>query len=191
MHEQSPLIELPAELRNNIYRKALLRDGEISVSSKESPDEPALLATCRQIRSEVLPIYYGENNFVAVIRVLQGPRLSAIDVNERLTALTDERSKLIKRLRVCLEPKDEILQRNLSASSAELWLDIARKEGWDLWCNIARSHQQGWAAVGLELSAIRFSAPDAAATNGYELSQLYKEAAEHVLRDSGSAKYSR
>jgi hypothetical protein len=57
----SPLLELPPELRNEIYHLVLRRSRRIVIS--DSIPEAALLLTCKQIRSEVRPIFYAINRF--------------------------------------------------------------------------------------------------------------------------------
>lgn len=67
--DRSPLLRLPAELRNDIYRFALVASGDIIIKAGLTPPpEPGLLATCRKIRSEALSIYYEENRFSFGIR---------------------------------------------------------------------------------------------------------------------------
>ena len=61
----SPLLSLPAELRNTIYRYALLEPDEIEVERQQHM-QPALLRICRQVRSEASPMFYNENKFKAV-----------------------------------------------------------------------------------------------------------------------------
>jgi hypothetical protein len=62
----SPLLELPGELRNRIYRLCLVsEDAEpIAVISTSFP-EPPLLSTCKEIREEASAIFYGESQFRA------------------------------------------------------------------------------------------------------------------------------
>ncbi|KAK4614235.1 hypothetical protein CLAFUW4_08767 [Fulvia fulva] len=56
------LLELPAELRNTIYRYTLCAEEEIAITSDSNNcHQPALLRTCRQVRQEAAPIYYHEN----------------------------------------------------------------------------------------------------------------------------------
>jgi len=61
---KSPLFSLPAELRSEIYRYAVLVDPDqhIDITSGTFP-EPALLRTCRLIRHEARSIYVDENAF--------------------------------------------------------------------------------------------------------------------------------
>ncbi|KAK3714223.1 hypothetical protein LTR37_008025 [Vermiconidia calcicola] len=58
----SPLFSLPAELRNIIYKEVLHRHNGIYVKTN-GITEPALLLTCKAIRSKTLPLYYTINNF--------------------------------------------------------------------------------------------------------------------------------
>ncbi|KAF2173897.1 hypothetical protein M409DRAFT_48809 [Zasmidium cellare ATCC 36951] len=57
---------LPAELRNEIYRLALVKPNYLrTVVCGSTYKTPALLQVCRQIRNEAAGVYYGENKFVA------------------------------------------------------------------------------------------------------------------------------
>ncbi|KAK5006688.1 hypothetical protein LTR39_005595, partial [Cryomyces antarcticus] len=59
-----PFLKLPGELRNQIYRFALVHHRVISVISKwEELAQPPLTRVCRQIRNESLPVFYGGNRF--------------------------------------------------------------------------------------------------------------------------------
>ena len=60
------LLKLPAELRNCIYRLALVQEGDI-VYNKDGYARPAVLNTCKKIRSEALKIFYYENTFISTI----------------------------------------------------------------------------------------------------------------------------
>ncbi|KAK3648928.1 hypothetical protein LTR56_003788 [Elasticomyces elasticus] len=71
-NEIPEFLRLPAELRNIIYELALLRDKHYTAGrtaschecrNLEPVDNPALLATCRQIRDEALPMFYDTNSF--------------------------------------------------------------------------------------------------------------------------------
>ncbi|KAK3063925.1 hypothetical protein LTS18_011639 [Coniosporium uncinatum] len=57
------LFDLPAELRNHIYRYALTESHELVISDSAPPQQPALTRTCRQIRTEALGIFYLNNGF--------------------------------------------------------------------------------------------------------------------------------
>lgn len=57
--------ELPAELRNEIYRYALVSTDRIHITTTmiQPPPEPGILYANRQARQEALAIYYHENHF--------------------------------------------------------------------------------------------------------------------------------
>ncbi|PPJ56192.1 hypothetical protein CBER1_10342 [Cercospora berteroae] len=57
--------ELPAELRNEIYRYALVQTDRIHITTNmaQPPPEPGILHVNRQARQEALAIYYHENHF--------------------------------------------------------------------------------------------------------------------------------
>lgn len=63
--DYSPLSRLPAELRNYIYELVCVTDNPIIISFRYFWDPPMLLQTCRQLRAEAAPIYYGDNIFHA------------------------------------------------------------------------------------------------------------------------------
>lgn len=62
----SPLLRLPAELRNRIYELALTRQGPRKmIKAWDRPGrQPGLTRTCRAIRAEALPIFYSINEFL-------------------------------------------------------------------------------------------------------------------------------
>lgn len=61
-----PLLELPAEIRNRIYREVLLSPEPVQVT-ENNYQQPSLLRTCSQIRSEASSIYYIESEFELVL----------------------------------------------------------------------------------------------------------------------------
>ena len=74
-------LSLPAELRNHIYELVVVKDEyePIEIRDKAEPHDesgederlqPSLSHACRQLRDEVLPIYYGRNRFVAPLEAL-------------------------------------------------------------------------------------------------------------------------
>lgn len=65
------LLQLPAELRNRIYKFILCDESPIAVKrhlSSQPLYDTAILQACREIRNEALPIYYGSNVFVLNVR---------------------------------------------------------------------------------------------------------------------------
>ncbi|KAG8169919.1 hypothetical protein KVR01_000664 [Diaporthe batatas] len=69
-----PLLSLPAEIRNNIYREALITPDIV-----RSLVPPALLQTSRAIRNEALAMYYTHNAFE--ITVKRGPEHRSHDAH--------------------------------------------------------------------------------------------------------------
>lgn len=62
-NQDSPLLSLPAELRNEIYTQVLVGTEDIDISSPTAHTQGALLDVCKQIRKEAAEIYYVENSF--------------------------------------------------------------------------------------------------------------------------------
>lgn len=58
--QKSPLLQLPGEIRNRVYRYALLEPTSISMQFLE---HPPLARTCLQLHREALPIFFAENTF--------------------------------------------------------------------------------------------------------------------------------
>ena len=67
----------PGELRNRIYKYALLEHEEIGITSK-GPGQPSLLRVCRGIRREATGIYYSENNFKLYVEDYKGADFAAL-----------------------------------------------------------------------------------------------------------------
>lgn len=64
-NHESRLLSLAPELRNRIYRFALLSSDRVVVQDHTKP--PPLLEACHQIRTEAYAIYYRENIFLCRI----------------------------------------------------------------------------------------------------------------------------
>jgi hypothetical protein len=64
----SHLMTLPLEVRQRIWRLVVV-EKQFFVYPVISPEQPDLAMTSRQIRGEVLPLYYGENTFAVEIPV--------------------------------------------------------------------------------------------------------------------------
>lgn len=58
--------DLPPELRNRIYKHALVDEEPVCITTS-GYDRPPLVSTCRQIRKEAIEIYYAGNVFVLVM----------------------------------------------------------------------------------------------------------------------------
>ncbi|GIZ46507.1 hypothetical protein CKM354_000963300 [Cercospora kikuchii] len=68
------LLNLPGEIRNTIYRYALIKTKPMKVTSK-GPGEPSLLRVCNRIRREARSIYYAENEFELHLEDFDGEAL--------------------------------------------------------------------------------------------------------------------
>lgn len=56
-------LDLPSELRNQIYRLVLLEEDEITLKKNGFTEAPLLLA-CRRVRKETIAIFYLENKWL-------------------------------------------------------------------------------------------------------------------------------
>ena len=87
----SRLMTLPLEVRQRIWRLVVV-EKQFFVYPVISPEQPDLAMTSRQIRGEVLPLYYGENTFAVEIPVEtmgRTGRLSLEPVKKWTAALED------------------------------------------------------------------------------------------------------
>lgn len=62
----SRLLELPAEIRNQIFTYAVVQE-EWVIIREDDCSKPTLLETCRQLRKEAEPIFYKHNTFAVRI----------------------------------------------------------------------------------------------------------------------------
>jgi hypothetical protein len=92
------LLELPAELRDRIYRYSLPTKEKIDITTRF--ELPALLQSCRQIRSETIKMWYKKNKFLITITDCDASRLvasrrhcvmviGAVNIDTRLRGLPD------------------------------------------------------------------------------------------------------
>ena len=63
----SPLFDLPPELRNKIYRYALVRIRELAITKSHGIPEAPLLSVSKLVRSETYELFYLENKFKCVV----------------------------------------------------------------------------------------------------------------------------
>ncbi|KAK4890306.1 hypothetical protein LTR27_010949 [Elasticomyces elasticus] len=66
IRKPSLLLALPPELRNRIWEHTVSREPHVTID-KETWRQPPLLRTCKQIRQEAAPMYYGLNKFSIVV----------------------------------------------------------------------------------------------------------------------------
>jgi hypothetical protein len=62
--QTSPLLKLPAELRNEIYQLVLVEPyPHVVTITATGIEEPSILHTCKEVRGEAIQVYYGQNQF--------------------------------------------------------------------------------------------------------------------------------
>lgn len=66
-----PLYELPAELRQKIYREAVTTTVSIPLNNKHGFPFPHIVGVSKMVRQEALPVFYDSNTFQARIRANQ------------------------------------------------------------------------------------------------------------------------
>lgn len=184
MAQKSPLISLPAELRNEIYDLALTHsDGPIDVTSDEKPNEPALLATCVQIRTEATPIFYANNSFrfgTIAKRVSEGKNLR---LRHRLETLGERRCAFITTLQLqernkaldipLVFPWDKMQFRQFAQRCKDSFrLSMKR---------LVESNVKACQESGIRLHAIKFEAPNRLHSRADVVGMLVHEIGELVL----------
>jgi hypothetical protein len=65
--QDSPLLKLPAEIRNEIWRWTVVVPNQLAIYG-DNPKQPAITRTCRQIRQESIGYFYRKNSFTCTIR---------------------------------------------------------------------------------------------------------------------------
>lgn len=131
---KSRLLELPAELRNEIYELALFQTRPIGVtivlehcltlldftraSRRSLVEEPPLLTCCRQVREEAIGIFYGSSTFASSERS---------ELERWIIALPAAKRKLLRDVRVPFPIKSYSLH-DLNCGSAVLAFELDRFE---------------------------------------------------------------
>lgn len=112
------LLELPAEVRNDIYSLALAQGKPTLVSTYGRSARASLLRVNRQIRSETLQVYYSSNAFRATIddAMIRGPM-------RWCNGMSAESLKAIQNFTLVFEPSEDF---------DDLLHDEMRK-GWPHW----------------------------------------------------------
>ena len=75
----SPLFDLPPELRNKIYRYALVRNRELPITKSRGIPEAPLLSVSKLVRSETYELFYLENKFKCVVHNYDPTSLMLLD----------------------------------------------------------------------------------------------------------------
>ena len=108
------LLKLPPELRNYIWELVVLRDQPINMrvgrriwNADGTPSvclkQPALAATCKQTRHEVLGMYYSGNSFTITIRADDKHYHDAKTLARYLSAMGPEYCRCLTRVRVIMK----------------------------------------------------------------------------------------
>ncbi|TKA75036.1 hypothetical protein B0A49_02183 [Cryomyces minteri] len=122
-----PFLKLPGELRNQVYRLALVYRLRISVMpGSEELAQPPLTHVCRQIRSESLPFFYGGNHFQVFIYIV--PESTFVSW---LGMIGDNNRALIRRLlffESCWKSDAQAPLRKLRAFDIHMEIDVARRD---------------------------------------------------------------
>ena len=128
-HERSHIESLPAELRNHILQLALVQDGDVDI---KKGSWPSVLVTCKQLRSEGMPVFLGNNTFIATVRHLDGSTVSGwLSI---LRGLEKPHKRLIKSLAIRTEGDVLDVQRpDLQAASVEERLPVLFRPTLDFW----------------------------------------------------------
>jgi hypothetical protein len=98
--------KLPGELRNKIYRYALVSQ-DIDPLTAEGKGRTSLLRVNRQIRAEAITFYYGENSFATEVTDETEQELAA------WAAVIDKtHGELILSLSLELKPSEQTMQNH-------------------------------------------------------------------------------
>ncbi|KXT18396.1 hypothetical protein AC579_8180 [Pseudocercospora musae] len=124
----SKLLNLPAEMRNWIYREALCEDSWIKID-QDTFAQPALLRTCKQIRHEASSIYYHENRFE--VAALDMKRQLAVALVRQAGVLLDLDKVRIRTPWIPLDGHgDPVADAGQGAAFRELWDGDVSAYGW-------------------------------------------------------------
>lgn len=97
---RTSFLDLPAEIRNRIYNEALVKPSPIQLRTVVPyAKEPALLLASKQVRSEVLAVFYGANTF-SVFNGNSVRQHSGISITKNfLEKLGTEKAAILRSLR--------------------------------------------------------------------------------------------
>lgn len=151
----SPFLELPPELRNEIYRHVIVVGHDEDLHEDEDyveiaihrpyVTEPALLAVNRQIRSETVSIFYGENIFrikgsviiVHFLRTADEDVVRSLRYVQIKTGELQKRNAAMGRIRQLLR---EFKSRGLRKSAIHYEAEV---EGETEWVNLKELEELG------------------------------------------------
>lgn len=150
---KTTFLSLPAEIRNEIYSLALVECSPVTIrSARPYLLEPGLLATNRQVRSEVLGIWYGENVFeidgsspaVKFLRATSDNKLRALRYLHIVTTFMRDADSIDTRIRQLLR---EFEPRGLDKQAIRFMMSVT--DGF-VWANLAKLKAVRKANKGME-----------------------------------------
>ena len=118
---QSPLFKLSPELRNMIYRFAIVTEDHVKITKTRGIPEPALLSASKTVRSETFGIFYFENKFLAVVEEYDP---ATVLLASRRASVSDAALGLIGIRRFALPAHQDPNWNNLVK-----WLHLCLQEG--------------------------------------------------------------
>ncbi|KAK4613901.1 hypothetical protein CLAFUW4_09311 [Fulvia fulva] len=158
------LLELPAELRNKIYRYSICEKDGIEVP-RTGREQPGLTRTCKQIRKEATAIYYLENIFLVDApgfdrytceRIERQARahvnIGKLDFLIDTEAYSYSWSELVKWLKLYHDGESDMWRLDgedlddpyyIAAKAAEMVEKLKGKMGWDDIADVLGSYKEG------------------------------------------------
>ena len=103
--QDSPLLDLPAEIRNTIYMLVVVEEEPVQGTKGKLP-LTALLRTCQQIRAEAAQIYFTNNSFTITITTAELEKVYA-----SLDAIGPNVAGSIQGLKLIFDPEREFYEK--------------------------------------------------------------------------------
>ena len=101
------LLDLPAEIRNEIYMMVLTSPSTIRMTPT-GYERPALLNTCKAIRAEAIAVYYYNNKFrISVSQYSPAPFIKLYKVFESINRTLGTNTLVAKKLQLTTEFADD------------------------------------------------------------------------------------
>ncbi|KAK5120777.1 hypothetical protein LTR85_005843 [Meristemomyces frigidus] len=148
----SGLLKLPAELRNYIYRLALVSDDPIGLLDREWHGRMSLLRANQQLRKETTDIFFGENTFILAIKIC-----TAKKTVKGLQCLDSKQAMLIPAVSVVFEACSHVTEDINAIEETAYYLDsysIPLKYLWEGYQRLGSEVAQALIGAGLEVRRI-------------------------------------
>ncbi|KAK5740370.1 hypothetical protein LTR17_004633 [Elasticomyces elasticus] len=141
--QDCPLMRLPPELRDSIYELAVVEKYTLTISTisydcnHQESHQPALAKTCRQLRNEVLAVYFRSNNFAIRVAIYSDPYVRELhddfrSVHAWLARMTAEHRRMLGKVIICSGMVGEEYHRRLF-ENVTAGLRAASPDGTVLW----------------------------------------------------------